>query len=212
MIALFLDSCDKKIVVSLLKDNQVIYSKIEDNDNHLSERFLPMIKDCLDENNYSLENVDRIYIVNGPGSFTGIRVGVTTAKVIAWGLKKEIVPISELELLASASTDKKYIISYIDARRDAVYAGMYDNDLNSVIDDGYYLKEKLFNKIKRHAKLEDCEFVSYDSLLENTVLPNINIEKVVLNHSKEESMNPHNVVPNYLKKTEAEENNVRSSK
>lgn len=212
MISLFLDSCDKKIIVAVLKDNHLIYEKIQDNDNHLSEIFLPMIKEALDELEYTLNDVGRIYIVNGPGSFTGIRVGVTTAKVIAWGLNKEIVTISELEVLASTYIDHKYCVPYIDARRDCVYAGMYDSSLNKVFEDVYISKEKLLNKIRRHSKLDEYIFVSYDSLFENTTLPNIDIEKIVLRHSCDEGMNPHNVVPNYLKRTEAEEKNDRNSK
>lgn len=212
MISLFLDSCDKKIVVGIIENDDLVYSKIEDNDNHLSERFLPMIKEAIESLNYTLNDINRIYVVNGPGSFTGIRVGVTTAKVLAWGLKKEIVPISELELLATTETDKKYIVPYIDARRDYVYAGMYDNNLDKVFDDIYISKDKLFNKIRRHSKLDEYQFVSYDNLLDNTIYPSINIEKIVKKHSLDNSINPHNVVPNYLKKTEAEEKNGRSSK
>lgn len=212
MISLFLDSCDKKIIVALLKDNKLIYSKIEENDNHLSERFLPMIKDALDEVEYSLNDVNRIYIVNGPGSFTGIRVGVVTAKVIAWGLKKEIIPISELEVVSSAYSDKKYNVPYIDARRDYVYAGMYDNNLNQVFEDVYISKEKLLNKIRRHSKLDEYQFVSYDKLFENTMYPSIDIEKIVEKHQNDIGLNPHDIVPNYLKRTEAEEKNDRSSK
>lgn len=212
MISLFLDSCDKKIIVAILKDNQLIYSKIEDNDNHLSERFLPMIKQALDEVNYTLNDVTRIYIVNGPGSFTGIRVGVTTAKVIAWGLNKEIIPISELEVLATTCTDKKYLVPYIDARREAVYAGMYDTNLNRIFDDTYISIEKLMNKIRRHSKQDEYLFVSFDELLDNTLIPDIDIEKLVSKHATDKGINPHDVVPNYLKKTEAEEKNGRSSK
>lgn len=212
MISLFLDSCDKKIIVGILEDNKLVYSNIEDNDNHLSERFLPMIKEALDSLNYTLNSVERIYIVNGPGSFTGIRVGVTTAKVIAWGLNKEIIPISELELLASTNTSKKYVVPYIDARRDCVYAGMYDNNLDQVFDDIYISSEKLFNKIRRHSKLDEYQFVSYDNLLDNTMFPSIDIEKIVKKHSSDKGINPHNVIPNYLKRTEAEEKNDRSSK
>lgn len=212
MISLFLDSCYRKIIVAVLKDNQLIYKKIEENDNHLSEIFLPMIKEALDTLNYSLNDVTKIYIVNGPGSFTGIRVGVTTAKVIAWGLNKEIIPISELEVLASTSTNKKYVVSYIDARRNSVYAGMYDAQLNSVFNDSYITIDKLMNKIRRHSRQDEYALVSFDLLLDNTLIADIDIEKIVSKHSNDIGINPHNVVPNYLKKTEAEEKNDRSSK
>lgn len=205
MISLFLDSSDKKIIISLLKDEKVTDTLIEDNDNHLSEKFLPLINNIISNNALKINDVDKIYIVNGPGSFTGVRVGVTTAKVMAWGLKKTIIPISELELLATTKTNKKYIIPYIDARRNAVYAGMYDSNLNNIFEDVYITEEKLINKIKRRAKLDECEFVSFYNNFNDTIIPNINIEKIVEKHKNDNGINPHEVVPNYLKKTEAEE-------
>ena len=98
MISLFLDSSDKKVIVALLNGGKLIDSIIEENDNHLSEKFLPMIERIITKNQLQIDNIDAIYVINGPGSFTGVRVGVTTAKVMAWGLKKRIIPISECSI------------------------------------------------------------------------------------------------------------------
>ncbi len=203
MISLFLDSSDKKVIVALLNGGKLIDSIIEENDNHLSEMFLPMIERIIAKNQLQIDNIDAIYVINGPGSFTGVRVGVTTAKVMAWGLKKRIIPISELALLATTSTNKKYIVPYIDARRNAVYAGIYDKNLNSVMADAYISIDDLMKKIDH---IEDVEFVSYYNNIEHTIEPNIDIEKIVQKHYNDEGINPHQVVPNYLKRTEAEEN------
>lgn len=203
MISLFLDSSDKKVVVALLKNKKLMDMIIDENDNHLSEKFLPTIEKIVEKNQLQINDVDTIYIVNGPGSFTGVRVGVTTAKVMAWGLKKRIIPISELALLATTKTDKKYIVPYIDARRDAVYAGIYDNDLNSIMEDTYISVTDLMNKIDN---VENVEFVSYYDNIESTIQPDIDIERIVQKYCNEKGMDPHQVVPNYLKRTEAEEN------
>ena len=122
---------------------------------------------------------------------------------MAWGLKKRIIPISELALLATTLTNKKYIVPYIDARRNAVYAGIYDKNLNSVMADAYISIDDLMKKIDH---IEDVEFVSYYNTIEHTIEPNIDIEKIVQKHYNDEGINPHQVVPNYLKRTEAEEN------
>lgn len=203
MISLFLDSSDRKVIVALLSGGKLIDSIIEENDNHLSEKFLPMIERIIAKNQLQIDNIDAIYVINGPGSFTGVRVGVTTAKVMAWGLKKRIIPISELALLATTLTNKKYIVPYIDARRNAVYAGIYDKNLNSVMADAYISIDDLMKKIDH---IEDVEFVSYYNNIEHTIEPNIDIEKIVQKHYNDEGINPHQVVPNYLKRTEAEEN------
>ena len=203
MISLFLDSSDKKVIVALLSGGKLIDSIIEENDNHLSEKFLPMIERIIAKNQLQIDNIDAIYVINGPGSFTGVIVDVTTAKVMAWGLKKRIIPISELALLATTLTNKKYIVPYIDARRNAVYAGIYDKNLNSVMADAYISIDNLMKKIDH---IEDVEFVSYYNNIEHTTEPNIDIEKIVQKHYNDEGINPHQVVPNYLKRTEAEEN------
>ena len=203
MISLFLDSSDKKVIVALLSGGKLIDSIIEENDNQLSEKFLPMIERIIAKNQLQIDNIDAIYVINGPGSFTGVRVDVTTAKVMAWGLKKRIIPISELALLATTLTNKKYIVPYIDARRNAVYAGIYDKNLNSVMADAYISIDNLMKKIDH---IEDVEFVSYYNNIEHTIEPNIDIEKIVQKHYNDEGINPHQVVPNYLKRTEAEEN------
>ena len=208
MISLFLDSSDKKVIVALLSGGKLIDSIIEENDNHLSEKFLPMIERIIAKNQLQIDNIDAIYVINGPGSFTGVRVGVTTAKVMAWGLKKRIIPISELALLATTLTNKKYIVPYIDARRNAVYAGIYDKNLNSVMADAYISIDDLMKKIDH---IEDVEFVSYYNNIEHTIEPNIDIEKIVQKHYNDEGINPHQVVPNYLKRTEAEENYYKRS-
>ena len=205
MISLFLDTADKDITIGIINDDKVLYYVNELNDNHLSERFLPLIEAGFKKIDMSIEEVDKIFIVNGPGSFTGVRVGVSVAKVIASSLKKDIVTISELEVLSSTFTDKKYIVPLIDARRDYVYTAMYDSKLKKVINDQYVLYDDFMKYLEDNYDLSSIEFVShYD--IKNRVKPNIDIMKIIKKHIKSRTINPHKVNPNYLKQTEAEEN------
>lgn len=201
MISLFIDTADKNVIVSVLEDLNVIYYKTVENKNDLSEKLLPMIENAFNETNLKINNVEKIFVVNGPGSFTGIRIGLTVAKTIAWALKCPIVLISELELLATTKTDKKNIIPMIDARRGYVYAGIYTKNLKSLLKDSYILYDDLLKKIDN---IDEVQFVSYDNL-ENTVKPDINIVRVIKKYYNRKGINPHAANPNYLKKTEAEE-------
>ena len=203
MISLFLDTCNHDIVIGLLKDNKLISSNIFSNDNNLSERLLPSIKRLLDENKINIKELNKIFISVGPGSFTGIRIGVTVAKTIAWSLKIDIIPISSLEIIASTNTDSNYICSLVDARRGYVYGGLYDNDLNPIFNDKYIKLDELLSII--NTSYQNVEFISYEPLFDRIKKPNINIEKIVNKHINDESINPHSVNPIYLKKTEAEE-------
>lgn len=197
MISLFLDTCNKNIVIGLLEDNKLIDKTVYINDNNLSEKLLPSIKELLDKNNIKVNNLNRIYVSVGPGSFTGIRIGLTVAKVMAWSLKIDIIPISSLEAIASTDSDYNYICPMIDARRGYVYASLYDKELNNIIKDQYIKQDDFTNLLKDYK----YEIVSYES--DN--MPIVNIEKIVNKHINDKSINPHKLNPIYLKLTEAEE-------
>lgn len=187
-----LDYSNKKL---LYKFNEMVKSD-------MSSKIVPIIDEGLKSNNLSLSDINRIFVVNGPGSFTGIRVGVTVAKTIAWALKIDIIPISSLALMASINTDKKYIVPLIDARRNNVFGAIYDENLNSILSDRLINIDELLNNVDN-----DSLFVSYDNIsLENIVKPDIDIFKLINKYINEKPINPHNLNPNYLKLTEAEEN------
>lgn len=207
MISLFIDTCSSKLIIGLFKDNKLI-EKIEKlSNNDLSSQTLPYLDRLLKKNNLNPNDVDKIFVINGPGSFTGIRIGVTIAKMMAWTLNIDIVTMSELELLASTPFKTDYIIPYIDARRNAVYAGIYDKDGNNIMPDCYINIEQLKNSLDSS---KSYTFVSYDyekvNISNQDLEPNINVEKVITKHIDDVPLNPHSVNPNYLKRTEAEEN------
>lgn len=205
MINLFIDTCTKYLILALYKNNEIIEYFQMEADNNLSILLLPKIDELLKKSNLEIKDVDKIYVSNGPGSFTGIRIGVTTAKTIAYGLNKEINTVSELEVLASVDTNKKYIVPLIDARRNYVYTGMYNNNLNIEIENKYIDLDEFYNFLSKNYNINDILFVSNDSFNINTEVPKINIWKIIEKHRNDESMNPHLVNPNYLKLTEAEE-------
>lgn len=203
MKSLFIDTTSSRIVLALLEQTKVIVEINEINDHSLSSRIFPLIDELFKKVEWSTEDIERIYVVNGPGSFTGIRVGVTIAKTFAWAKKLEIIPISELELLATTSTNSDYLIPYIDARRGAVYAGIYGSS-GCLFEDRYIAIEAL----KQKYPVGSIVAVSYDDcdMGIETIKPKINIEMIVKKHIEDEPKNPHEVNPMYLKRTEAEEN------
>ncbi len=200
MISLFLDTASHNMIVGIYKDTDELYFSIEENNNQLSEKLLPAIKRAFENVDLSLADINRIYVVNGPGSFTGVRIGVAVAKTIAWALKKEIIPISELELMASTDIDEKNKLSMIDARRGYVYAGIYDKNLNVVIEDTYTALDFVLSQID-----QDAVMISDDSFEFETTIPKYNIPQIIEKHKNDLPCNPHSLNPNYLKKTEAEE-------
>lgn len=204
MKSFFIDTCSSRIIVAIIVDNKIISIRNEKNGNDLTTRIFPLIDLVIKEANIEPKELDRIYVVNGPGSFTGVRVGVTIAKTMAWALKKDIIPVSELELIATTNVKTDLIVPFIDARRNASFAGIYDNLGNRIIKDTYITNEELKNTISKN---KTVTYVSYDIVENfNSINPDIDILKIINRYDEKYSKNPHKINPEYLKLTEAEEN------
>lgn len=206
MKSLLIDTTTSNVTVSIL-DNFNILSEYHDYiKTDIASKIIAILDSCLNKSNLKIDDIDEFYVVNGPGSFTGIRVGVTIAKTLAWSLNKTIIPLSSLELMATTKTTKKYIVPMIDARRGNVFAGIYDNNLNNIKSDSLITLNDLLNEIN-----DDYELISYDNLnLDNVIKPKINTLKIIKKHINDKGVNPHNLNPNYLKLTEAEENRLKN--
>lgn len=200
MMYLLIDTSLKYPTVSIIEDNKILYLFHEEIDSDMSSKIMPIIDKGFKSINKDINDIDKIFVINGPGSFTGIRIGVTIAKTIAWSLKKDIVTISSLELMATTNVDTKYIVPIIDARRGNVFAGIYDKELNIIKEDKMVNLENLKKSIDSNYTI-----VSYD--LNNV---NIDVLKIVNKHKNDLSINPHSVNPNYLKLTEAEESRLKN--
>ena len=199
MISLFIDTSISFPTISLIRDNVVLYEFHEEIKSDMSSKILPIIDEGLKKSNLTLNSINNIFVVTGPGSFTGVRIGVTIAKTIAWALNKKIIPISSLEFMASTKANKDYIISMIDARRGNVFAGIYTNTLDCVMKDTLISVEELLKD-----KSDNYELLSYDNIL-NVIKPVPSVIKIINKHINDEGINPHELKPNYLKLTEAEE-------
>ena len=206
MKILCIDTSSKLCSVAILDDTTLI-KKIElDNGLTHSESLMPLINQILKECNLSLKDINLLVSDIGPGSFTGIRVGITIAKVYAWGLKKDICCVSSLEAMACSAkaTSFKYIVPIIDARRNFVYAAIYDTSYNVVLEPQHINLDILKQKM---SELGSCLIVTNDDI--NTDVKTVpyvpNMLKIIKKNGNNPSINPHSVNPNYLKLTEAEE-------
>ena len=196
---LFIDTSTSYPIVSIIENNNIkaMFNKKIDTD--ISVSIFSILDTMFKELNITPKDIKKIFIANGPGSFTGTRIGVTIAKVYGYSLNVDLIPVSTLEVLAGG-VNKDYIVPVIDARRGFVYAGIYDKDLNKIVDDRYISLDKL----KEELEGKDYVFVSYDDIA-GSIKPKINLIKVINKHEKDIPVNAHGLNPNYLKKTEAEE-------
>lgn len=199
MISLFIDTSISFPTISLIRDSAVLYEFHEEIKSDMSSKILSIIDEGLKKLNLSLNLIDNIFVVTGPGSFTGVRIGVTIAKTIAWSLNKKIIPISSLEFMATTNTSKDYVIPMIDARRGNVFAGIYTNTLECVMKDTLISFEELLKD-----KSDNYELISYDNI-QDVIKPLPSVIKIINKHINDVGINPHELKPNYLKLTEAEE-------
>lgn len=126
MKILAMDSSAGAASVSLCDDEKQIAGMTLDNGNKHSETLLPMTEDLLGHTGLSVDDIDLFAVTVGPGSFTGVRIGVSLVKGIAFGRGKPCVGVSSLEALAYnvIGTDK-LICALIDARHDQFYNAMF---------------------------------------------------------------------------------------
>jgi len=190
MKCLFIDTSNSFINIYIVKDDSVLVYKKVETLRDMANTIMPLIREAFNEIDFNIKDVDKIFVTIGPGSFTGVRV-------IAWGLSIDVYPISTLEYLSSIDTKYSRIMPIIDARRGNVFTSVYDNYLNKLED------EKLIG-YEDINKDEDTLVVSYDGVYESTI-SNVDIIKIINKHLDDKAINPHKLVPNYLKKTEAEE-------
>lgn len=204
MRVLYIDTSSDYLYSGIVVDDKLVSSIKKKYEKDLSKEALPKIIELFDEANITPKDLDKIIVVNGPGSFTGIRIGITIAKTIAWALNINITPISGLTAMAISSNTNTYKMPLIDARRGYVYGGIYDKDNNKVIEDSHIELKELLDKSK---ELGEVTVITNNDIHINLTKEKYNpdILKIVKHFETSDGVNPHLVNPIYLKKTEAEE-------
>ena len=156
---LAIDAATEACSVALLTQAQTV-SRFEVIPQQHSQRLLPMVDEVLQEANMTLSDVSAIAFGRGPGSFTGVRIGVGIAQGLAFGANLPMVPVSSLEAMAEGAYREhgaEQVIAAIDARMGEIYTATYQRQ-----DTG----EWLCLDPERVMKPEDAEF----SLSEATVV------------------------------------------
>ena len=116
-------------VAILENDNLIDEINLDDGRTH-SENLMPLIDSILKRNNLDIKDIEMISCCVGPGSFTGIRIGVATIKPMAEILNIKIASVISLEVLAKNVENTETIVSLIDARNNQVYCGIFDKKYN----------------------------------------------------------------------------------
>lgn len=127
MLILAFESSAKAASVALCREGEFIAQYTQCTSLTHSRTLLPMAEDMLKNTGISLSGVDAFACAHGPGSFTGIRIGVSTVKGLAWALNKPCIGVSTLEAMAwNGVSAGGYICPVMDARRSQVYNAIFE--------------------------------------------------------------------------------------
>jgi tRNA threonylcarbamoyl adenosine modification protein YeaZ len=215
MKLLAFDTSSQALSVALTEDDTLL-GKIDLNikKNH-SITLMPAIDFLMTNAGLQPEDLDRIAVAQGPGSYTGLRIAVTTAKTLASTLNIDLVGVSSLAAIAANVDVAGKVVPLIDARRQNVYAGIYENGL-SVSQEQHIELDKLMETMKTEETLIFTgELANFRELIAQTLpqakfvenaerrLPNA--YQIARLGAGYEPVNVDTFVPEYLKKVEAEE-------
>lgn len=132
MLILALESSAKAASAALARDGALLDMAFRNNGLTHSCTLLPMAEEVLARCGLTLRDVDAVAVARGPGSFTGIRIGVSTAKGLCWGAEKPAVGVSTLEAMAwnavGAAPADSLVCCAMDARRNQVYNALFAVD------------------------------------------------------------------------------------
>ena len=184
MFSLFIDTHGEVITVALVNEDEQIVKSKESIESH-SVILLPLIDELFKEKNIDFDSINEIIVVNGPGSFTGLRIGLTEAKIMGYTLN---IPVKAISSLTA------YLVSF-----------KTDKDKACIIKDnkGYYIS--VFDKDNR-VLLSERYLLNSDSTVENYEVINnyLDIKNIYEYARTIEPVFIHNLKANYVKKIEAE--------
>lgn len=222
MKVLAIDTSIMNSSIAILEDNTIIGSiSINQEESH-SEKLVPLIDKLLKELKLKLQDIDLFAVAKGPGSFTGLRIGVTTIKAMAQALDKAIVGISTLEAMSYSILNNSNVCALIDARGKRYFAGFYKwNNGKLILEKEEIIEE---NDLRNELIKKDNIIIVGEGIKklsdEIKELENVNLAHPALNNgiakniavlAKEkyengEVDNNFELEPNYLRKSQAEIN------
>lgn len=219
MNVLTIDTSSATLSLGLFQNAVLLSEHMEESHNDHASILMPNIESLLADNGMHVSELQKIIVANGPGSYTGTRIGVTTAKTLAWALGIEIQAVSTLLMYTMAAMEKEGLICpLMDARRKSIYTALYsfeDGHIYEVMEEQFMTIESWVAQLKEID--QPVTFISPH-------MDVIEADLFIKNHDKLDMIGPspmflyeaaayaskgqsvHEVNPNYIRVTEAERN------
>ena len=181
MYTLYIDTHYSELVLALFLDGKLIDTKVLDSNLH-SKNTVPLLKELLDHHSLSIDNLGEVLVINGPGSFTGVRIGIVVAKMIGYTKNIPIKAISYLQAM-SLSYHQDVVLGIRD--RNGIFVGEF-NANHELINDYFYLSNEEVKNFEKDIKLDTS----------------VDYQKVYDFMKEMNSVSPHLLKPLYVKKLE----------
>ncbi|CDQ41454.1 tRNA (adenosine(37)-N6)-threonylcarbamoyltransferase complex dimerization subunit type 1 TsaB [Virgibacillus salexigens] len=221
MNILAIDTSNQVLGVAIQQQGHITGEIVTNVSKNHSVRLMPAIEKLMKEVSLKPEALDQIIVAKGPGSYTGVRIGLSTAKSMAWALNIPIIGISSLEVLAyQGRFFNGLICPFFDARRGLVYSSCFkweDNNMVMIEPEANMLMDEFLDKLKsyQHPVLFLSPDISVhqeriqEKLGNLAVIPDATFQLPRASHlimaAKERSVDEtHTLTPNYLRLAEAE--------
>ena len=179
---LYIDTHLDDLVVIISKNNKIVKKEIIKGERMNSTKLMPLIKKIVPKN-----ELESIVVVNGPGSFTGVRIGVTIAKTLAYTLDIPIYTVTSLECMAISLESDERIVAFCD--KNGYYVGIFDGELNLFGEYAYIKNDEYENFSKKYQVFTDVT---------------LNYEKIIKYALGKKAINAHAVNPIYIKRFDVE--------
>lgn len=232
MRILAFESSAKAASVALMQDGILLAESFQNNGKTHSATLMPMAQQVLEDCGVTAAELDAVAVAKGPGSFTGVRIGVAAAKGLAWGAQKPVCGVSTLEAMATQlSMQAGIICPVMDARRSQVYNALFLSDgktLTRLTPDRAISLEDLKKDLEKEEKtiflVGDGTKLCYNTLSE--ALPHLTLPPAHLEMQRASGVAmaaerlaqqgglqaPGELVPNYLRLSQAERERLEKLK
>jgi len=232
LIILAVDTSCATASIALIEDGVVMGEYSVNNKNTHSGKLIPMIDALIELSGKTIADVDLFAVVVGPGSFTGLRIGVVTVKMMAYAAEKPVVGIISLDALAKrgALLKDNIICPIIDARNEQVFTCVYFNGL-PISEYMAFSIQELCDLLQKEASERNCNIwfcgdgvISYRDKIKDILVEKYNEFplEIILNdassvgsiavemYARGEVISPENLNPFYLRKAQAEQRREQS--
>lgn len=188
MKTLYIDTHSEQVELVLFQNGTYFRRTSENVANHHSSVIMPLLQKLLNDLSIGVTDLTDIIIVNGPGSFTGVRLGVTIAKTLSYTLNIPIRVMSSI-LIKAISNDEKGNNWFVEKEKNGFYVGEF-NELDELLNDYFYVKKADYETFCLNRKIIEDVPLDYLKIYEySKSLP---------------VMNPHAVNPLYVKQIEVQ--------